>query len=107
MMNLGSIRRQMMRIEARLSDSGAGQQFQIRRGSGMLGLLEAIAAARAARAAREAQGLAKQDVEVGQPMSPFTRLREDILKDQARRAEIGPALYADTEAIYDIEEADK
>jgi hypothetical protein len=93
--------RRITRAETQLDARGVGQQFHIPRGSGMRGLLEAVAAA---RAAREGRGCVKRTPEVGEPTNPFRLLREAILREQAWRAEMGPTLYADSEAIYDCEE---
>jgi hypothetical protein len=51
-MNLEAIRRQIARVEKRMAANGAGQQFNIPRGSGMAGLRAAVAAVREAREGR-------------------------------------------------------
>ena len=101
-MNLSAIRRQIARIQTRLDAKGDDRNFFIPAHSGMAGLRTAIQQAEAARG--EAAWVPPVG---GAAQGAIARLREAILKDQARRTEIGPALYADTEAIYDIEEADK
>jgi hypothetical protein len=99
-MNLDSIKKRLVVIEAKLPMLGAGRQYPIARGSGMFGLRTAI------QAAREARGNAPRVEQVGMSPSPFRALREAMLKEQAWRAEKGPDIYRDTEAIYD-EEDDK
>lgn len=76
----------LARIEARLDAKGDDQNFPIPRHSGMAGLRAAI------QAAKEARGDAKYEPPVGEPLGPVASLREDILNEQARRAEWMAAL---------------
>ena len=93
------------RIEARLDALGDGRQVRIPARSGMFGLRTAI---EAVRKDWEARGVAKWTPEVGQqPLGPVARLRAALLAEQAWRKANAATLYADTEAIYDIEEADQ
>lgn len=104
-MNLGAIRRQMLRIRARLDANGAGGQFNIPRHGGMRALKDAI---EAVRASREGRGEAKREAPLGMLLSPFHALRQAILQERAEREARGPEAYADTPAIYDdIEEVGK
>jgi hypothetical protein len=68
----------------------------------MFGLRTAI------QQAETAHGLAEWKPPIGQqPLGPIARLRAALLQEQAWRAANAATLYADTEAIYDSEEADK
>ncbi len=73
------IARRIASIDARLADSGAGQQFRIPAHSGMVGLLAAI------RQAKEARQGAPCEPPVYELQSPFARLRMDILAERERR----------------------
>jgi len=85
-MNLNALRRQVARIQSKLSANGDDQQIHIPKKSGMLGLRTAIQQAEAAH------GEAEWKAPVGEPLGPVARLRRDILDEQARRAEWMAAL---------------
>jgi hypothetical protein len=85
-MNLDGVKKRMALIEARLPMLGAGKQYPIAKGGGMRALLEAIQAAK-----KDRQGAPAPEAE-GMPFSPFRALREDILRERARRDEWMAAL---------------
>jgi hypothetical protein len=89
------------RIEARMDANGAGGQFNIPRGSGMLGLKLAIARA------REARGEAKREPPVGVCLGPIGELHRAVLEEQRKRAELFKLVsieaLANEPAVYDDE----
>jgi hypothetical protein len=97
--------RSIARIEARVLANGDAMQFPIPRHSGMAGLRAAIEAAKAARGSDE------REPKAGRPRGPIQALREALLQEQARRAELFAIMpiekLCEQPAIYETEEPEK
>jgi hypothetical protein len=101
-MNLSALRRQLARIQTKVTATAEDMRFHIPAHSGMAGLRAALQAAAATR------GEAKGEPDVGVCLGPISKLRRDILAEQKRRAELFAITpiekLCEQPAIYETEE---